>query len=82
MQKRFEAEVARLAADIKDRSIRPQIEKQSGRRMGKIASDARAETDAAVVETLAASQADLGVAVEAQPKPVAPEELSAGNRVT
>jgi DNA mismatch repair protein MutS2 len=80
-QKRLEAEVVRLAADIKDRAVRAQIEKQSGRRMGKISSDARAEADAAVVETLSASQADLGVAVEAPPKPVAPEQLSAGQRV-
>ena len=34
-QKRLESEVARLAADIKDRALRAQIEKQSGRRMGK-----------------------------------------------
>ncbi len=50
--------------------------------MGKIGSDARADTDAAVVETLAESQADLGVLVQAPAKPVAPEELSAGQRVT
>jgi len=80
-QKRLETEVARLAADIKDRSVRAQIEKQSGRRMGKIASEARAEADAAVVETLAASQADLGAGVEGPPKPVEPEQLSAGMRV-
>ena len=49
--------------------------------MGKLGSDARAEADAAVVETLAASQQDLGVGVEAPAKPVAPEELSAGVRV-
>ena len=80
-QKRLESEVARLAADIKDRALHAQLEKQSGRRMGKIASDARAEADAAVVETLAASQADLGVAAVAPAKPVAPEQLSCGQRV-
>ncbi len=80
-QKRLEAEVARLAADIKDRNLRGQIEKQAGRRMGKLEADARAETDAAVVETLSASQPDLGVGVEAPPKPVAAEQLSAGQRV-
>ena len=56
--------MARLAADMKDRRLRAQMEKQSARRMGKLASDARAEADAAVVETLAASQQDLGVTVE------------------
>jgi len=49
--------------------------------MAKIATDARAETDAAVLETLATSQADLGVVVPAAAKPVAPGELSSGQRV-
>ena len=79
-QKRLEAEVKRLAEGVKDRALRAQIEKQTGRRMGKITSESRAEADAAVVETLAASQADLGVAVEAA-KSVAPEELAEGVRV-
>ena len=81
-QKKLEAEVARLTADIQDRSLRAQIEKQSGRRLGKIAGDARAEADAAVVETLAASQADLGVQSQRAAQPVAPDQLSAGQRVT
>ncbi len=80
-QKRFESEVARLAEDIKDRNLRGQVEKQSARRMGKLASDARAETDAAVLETLAASQADLGVVAEEPSKPVEPAQLSAGQRI-
>ena len=67
-QKRLEAEVARLMVEIKGpRTARP-ARKAVGRRMGKIESDARAEADAAVVETLAASQADLGVAVASAAK--------------
>jgi DNA mismatch repair protein MutS2 len=80
-QKRLADEVARLTADIKDRGLRAPLEKQAGRRMAKIASAARAEADAAVVETLAASQAELGIAEETLGKPVAPEQLSAGQRV-
>ena len=80
-QKRLESEVARLTTDIRDRALRAQFEKQSGRRFGKIASDARSEADAAVVETLAVSQQDLGVSAGAPAKPVAPEQLSAGQRV-
>lgn len=80
-QKRLEEEVARLTAEIKDRVLRAQMEKQSARRMGKIESAARADADAAVVETLAASQADLGTAAEAPPKPVAPEQLAEGQRI-
>ena len=79
-QKRMESEVARLTEDVKDRALRAQLEKHGGRRLGKISGEARAEADAAVVETLAASQADLGVgpAVETS---VSPEQLSAGARV-
>ena len=80
-QKRLEGEVARIVADVKDRSLRGQIEKQSGRRMGKIAGDARAETDAAVVDTLASSQEDLGAQAQRAPVPVAPGALSAGQRI-
>jgi len=80
-QKRLEAEVARLTEEIKDRALRAQLEKQAGRRMGKIESESRAEADAAVVEALAASQADLGAATLAEAKPVAPEELAEGARI-
>jgi DNA mismatch repair protein MutS2 len=80
-QKRLESEVAQLAADIKDRTLRAQLEKQSGRRLGKLESDARAEADAAVVDTLASSQQDLGAAAQPLDEPVAPEKLTAGIRV-
>jgi DNA mismatch repair protein MutS2 len=80
-QRRLEGEMARVTADIHDRALRAQLEKQSGKRMGKLASEARAETDAAVLDTLASSQADLGVGTESPAKPVAPEQLVAGLRV-
>jgi DNA mismatch repair protein MutS2 len=80
-EKRLEAEVARLAADIRDRTLRAQIEKQGARRMAKLASEARADADAAVVQTLSSSQADLGGALEVPAKPVPPETLSAGQHV-
>ena len=78
--KRLENEVARLTADIKDRKSRAQAEKLSARRMARIESDTRADADAAVLETLSASQSDLGALIEV-PKPVAPEELAEGMRV-
>jgi DNA mismatch repair protein MutS2 len=81
LQKRLEADVARLAAEIRDRAQRAQLEKQAARRLGKLALQARSEADVAVVETLAASQPDLGVALEAPGRPVQPELLSAGQRV-
>jgi DNA mismatch repair protein MutS2 len=79
--KRLESEMARVTAEIHDRALRAQLEKQSGKRLSRIASEARAEADAAVVDTLSSSQADLGVGVEAAPKPVAPETLAAGLRI-
>ena len=80
-QKRLEGEVASVTAEIHDRALRAQVERQSGKRMGKLATEARAETDAAVLDTLASSQADLGVGTEAPAKAVAPEQLIAGLRV-
>jgi DNA mismatch repair protein MutS2 len=79
--KRLESEMARVTSEIQDRALRAQLEKQSGKRMLKIASEARAETDAAVVDTLSSSQADLGVGTEVPPKPVSPEQLTAGLRI-
>ena len=79
--KRLETEMARVTSEIHDRALRAQLEKQSGKRMSKIASEARAETDAAVVDMLSSSQADLGVGAEVPPKPVSPEQLTAGLRI-
>ena len=78
--KKFETEVARLTAEISDRKFRAQAEKFGARRMAKIESDARSDADAAVLETLSASQADLGATLEV-PKPVAPERLADGMRI-
>jgi DNA mismatch repair protein MutS2 len=79
-QKRLETEVAQLAAELKDRA---QVggERQTMRRVGKLASDARVEAEAAVLETLAASQADLGVTNREAAKTVEAARLSAGQRV-
>jgi DNA mismatch repair protein MutS2 len=79
--KRLESEMAHVRSEIHDRALRVQLEKQSGKRMSKIASQARAEADAAVIDTLSSSQADLGVGTEAAPVPVSPEELTAGMRM-
>jgi DNA mismatch repair protein MutS2 len=81
-QKRLEGEVARVTEEIHDRTLRAQLERQSRKRMGKLASEARAEADAAVIDTLASSQADLGVGTETPAKPLAPEQLIAGLRVS
>ncbi len=78
--KKLEADVARLTAEITDRKFRAQAEKFGARRMSKIESDARSEADAAVLDTLSSSQADLGAMPEV-PKPVEPERLAEGMRI-
>ncbi len=77
-QKKLETDVERLVAEIKDRALRAQLEKQAGRRWSKLESGARAETDAAVLETLAASQADLGPSAARPETSVPIEKLSPG----
>jgi DNA mismatch repair protein MutS2 len=77
---RLDREVRALVGEIRDREERARGEKQATRRLAKARAEAREETDAAVVEQLAASQADLGVG-EAPVRPVAPEELQPGARL-
>jgi DNA mismatch repair protein MutS2 len=88
LEKRFaattrhlESEFARLTAEIQDRKFRAQAEKLGARRMAKIEAGARADADAAVLDTLAASQADLGAEALELPQPVAAEGLAEGMRV-
>src|SRR6202041_2348696 len=76
--KRLEGEVALVTSEVRDRILQAQLEKQSGKRLTKFSAEARADANAAVVETLASSQSDLGVAVAAAPKAVEPEQLSPG----
>jgi DNA mismatch repair protein MutS2 len=76
--KRLEGEVARVAADVHDRALQAQLEKQSGKRVAKFSAEARADANAAVVETLASSQADLGLSIGSAVRPVEPEQLSPG----
>ncbi len=80
-QKRLEAEVARLTDEIRERSVRAQIEKQAGKRLGSIRADARADKDAAIVEALSASQADLGVNEPPAPNPLDASTLQSGQKI-
>ncbi|HMF28048.1 MAG TPA: hypothetical protein VKE42_04705, partial [Candidatus Cybelea sp.] len=61
MQKRFDENVARVVEAVKERELRAQLEKTARRKMQDARSEAREELNAAVVQTLADSQADLGV---------------------
>jgi len=80
MQKRFEGNVARLVEAVKERELRAQLEKTTRRKLGEARSDAREELNAAVVQTISGSQADLG----RSPDPAAaviPESLRVGAKI-
>jgi len=78
--KKLEADMSRLAADVQDRKLRTEIEKSAGRKFGKLEASARSDADAAVLETLSNSQADLGVS-EGPTRPPTAEELAEGMRI-
>jgi DNA mismatch repair protein MutS2 len=61
MQKRFDENVARVVEAVKERELRAQMEKSARRKMQDVRSEARDELNAAVVQTISDSQADLGV---------------------
>src|SRR5262249_42086598 len=61
MQKRFEENVARVVEAVSERELRAQIEKTARRKFAEVRSEAREELNAAMVQTIADSQTDLGV---------------------
>jgi DNA mismatch repair protein MutS2 len=61
MQKRFEENIARVVEAVKERELRGQVEKTARRKLGEVRSGAREELNAAVVQTISESQADLGI---------------------
>jgi DNA mismatch repair protein MutS2 len=79
MQKRFDENVARVVEGVKDRQLRGQIEKSARRKLHDAQGEAREELNAAVVQTLADSQSDLGISP--QTEEVSADRLQAGQRV-
>ena len=80
MQKRFDENVASVVEAVKDRELRAQLEKSSRRKMQDARGEARDELNAAVVQTLSESQADLGMSGGATPPP-SPDRLQPGARI-
>jgi DNA mismatch repair protein MutS2 len=80
MQKRFDDNVARVIEAVKERELRGQLEKSSHRKMQSVRVDARDELNAAVVQTLSDSQADLGISGET-PAPPAADRLQPGAKI-
>ena len=80
MQKRFDENVARVLEAVKERELRASLEKTSRRKMQDARSEAREELNAAVVQAISESQADLGVGASVA-KPVNAANLQAGARI-
>ncbi|HEX8764251.1 MAG TPA: hypothetical protein VF740_03785, partial [Candidatus Acidoferrum sp.] len=80
MQKRFDENVARVVEAVKERELRAQLEKSARRKMQDVRSEAREELNAAVVQTISESQADLGVH-SASLEAVNPDRLQAGAKI-
>jgi DNA mismatch repair protein MutS2 len=80
MQKRFDENIARAIEAVKERELRASLEKTARRKSQDIRSEAREELNAAVVQTISESQADLGT-VSASQEPVRAEALQPGARI-
>ncbi|HEY6267923.1 MAG TPA: endonuclease MutS2 [Candidatus Acidoferrum sp.] len=80
MQKRFDENVARVLEAVKERELRAQMEKTARRKMQDVRGEAREDLNAAVVQTISDSQADLGVHA-ASVQAVSADRLQPGARV-
>src|ERR1700674_5820233 len=80
MQKRFDENVARVVEAVKERELRMQMGKTTRRKMQDVRSEAREELNAAVVQSISDSQADLGVH-SASLEPVNADRLQPGAKI-
>src|SRR5580658_2871741 len=80
MQKRFDENVARVIEAVKERELRASLEKTARRKGADIRSEAREELNAALVQTISDSQADLGTNSASQ-QPIRAEALQPGTRI-
>ena len=80
MQKRLDENVARVVEAVKERELRGQLEKTARRKMQDARGEAREELNAAVVQTISDSQADLGVHA-ASATAVSAAQLQPGARI-
>ncbi len=80
MQKRFDENIARVIEAVKERELRASLEKTARRKGQDIRSEAREELNAALVQTISDSQADLGTTSTSQ-EPIRAETLKPGARI-
>jgi len=80
MQKRFDENVARVLEAVKERELRGPMEKSARRKVQDVRAEARDELNAAVVQAISDSQADLGTH-SASREAVTADRLQPGARV-
>jgi len=80
MQKRFDENMSRVIEAVKERELRASLEKTTRRKGQEVRSEAREELNAAVVQTIADSQADLGT-TSSSPEAIRAEVLQPGTRI-
>ncbi len=80
MQKRFEENVASIVEAVKDRELRAQLAKTTGRKLRDVRGEAKDELNAAVVQTISESQSDLGLKTEASDA-VSTDRLQPGTKI-
>jgi DNA mismatch repair protein MutS2 len=80
MQKRFDGNVARLVEAVKERELRGSVDKFARRKAQDVRVEARDELNAAVVQTMAESQADLGAPADGKAS-VPQTQLQPGARI-
>ncbi|MGB6199099.1 MAG: Smr/MutS family protein, partial [Candidatus Acidiferrales bacterium] len=79
--KLHEQQIAQAVEAVKDRELRAQLQKQTGKKLSSLRADAKAAADAAVVQQLSASQTDLGTGAPQSNSAPRPEQLVPGARV-
>jgi DNA mismatch repair protein MutS2 len=80
MQRRFDENIARVIEAVKERELRASLEKTARRKGQDIRGEAREELNAALVQTISDSQADLGTSSAGQ-EPIRAERLQPGARI-
>jgi DNA mismatch repair protein MutS2 len=80
MQKRFDENVARVVEAVRDRELRAQLEKSTRKKSLDVRGEAREELNAALVQTISESQADLGVSAAAA-NSVSTSQLQPGTKI-
>src|SRR6202171_4134829 len=81
MQKRFDENIAQVVETIKEKELRAQLEKSSRRKSQSVRGEAREEFNAALVQTISESQADLGIAPNAAAASLSAEDLQPGTKI-